>query len=142
MEHNCASLNDVIEITGLTLVYPAPNLSAAQASASSCRKKLAELFLHHLPLPLKSIPACVDQSLRGLPKRQGRRVEMERDRGRWGAVAQEPRPGGEVGTVEKRVVSAKAELLGEDWRIGRSSATSLPSDSEAVVQIQGSWSRY
>ncbi len=46
-------------------------------------------------------------------------VEVEADRGGGCAIAQQPRPGGEVGKIEQCIGAAEADLCGEDCGIGR-----------------------
>ncbi len=44
-------------------------------------------------------------------------IEVETDRGGRHALAQEPRPGGEVGKIKQGVGPLQADLLGEDGSV-------------------------
>lgn len=80
-------------------------------------KKPPNLFLHLRTIPSKAVAARLDKAtMRGTQRvRRGEKIEGDRGRGR--AITQEPRPGGEVAKIEKRVLAAKPDLLGEDWRV-------------------------
>jgi hypothetical protein len=95
----------------------------ALACRSRRRKKSPNLLLHLRAISPEARAACVDQSPRGRSQQPGRRVEIEGDRRGRLSVPQEPRLGGEVAKVDKRIVVTEPDLLGEDRRVRCASAT-------------------
>lgn len=77
-------------------------------------EKPADACLDFCPWPAETQATDGDEPVRVWPTRLRSVIEVEADGGGRGATPQEPRPGGEVGKVEKGIGTAQTDLPGQD----------------------------
>src|SRR5438128_214188 len=94
-------------------------VGSIRAFNASSPEKPPDARLDFRPGPAEAPAAGLDQTVRTRPTAARGGAEIEVERGRGAAVAQQPCPGGAVAKVKKCVRASNADLLGKEGGIFR-----------------------